>query len=131
MRAYLVLAYNVPMKCFVKDNDIKLIEEIARILKPGGRVVISPLYMHTIPCYYQTPDYFGQDFGDLGAKRYIRRDCWGVPASRKYSAQTLKTRVWDIAIKSNLSPKILKIKNKEELGNNIYLHFILVLDKPK
>ncbi|WP_444994549.1 methyltransferase domain-containing protein [Aliikangiella sp. IMCC44359] len=114
---------------FIQDNDTKLIKELSRILKVGGKVVISPLYTHLIPCYYQTPDYYGKDFGDEGAKRLIRRDCWGVAASRKYSADTLKSRVWDVAVKYGLTPKLLVLRNKSELGDNIYLHFILVIEK--
>ena len=35
---------------FMKDDDIRLIAEISRILRPGGRAVILPIYMHTHYC---------------------------------------------------------------------------------
>lgn len=115
---------------FVGNHDIALVHELSRIMKPGGRVVISPLYTHTHPCYYQTPDYFGRPLGDTGATGYIRRDCWGVAASRKYSVDTLQRRVWDTAIAVGLTPSLLVLRNKKEIGSDIYLHFILLLDKP-
>jgi hypothetical protein len=115
---------------FVGTHDIDLLWEFSRILSPGGRVVISPLYTHTLPCYYQTPEYYGKPYGDPGAKGYVRRDCWGVNASRKYSPETLKTRVWDNAIKVGLLPSLYVLRNKNELPEGIYLHFVLVLDKP-
>jgi hypothetical protein len=114
---------------FVGYHDIELLEEFGRILKPGGRAVISPLYTHTHPCYYQTPEHYGEPYGDPGAQGYVRRDCWQVPSSRKYSPETLRTRVWDNAIKVGLVPSLHVLRNKDELPEGIYLHFILVLDK--
>lgn len=115
---------------FVGDQDRELIAELARILAPGGRAVIAPLYAHTQPCYYQTPEFFGTPIGDVGAAAYIRRDTWGVPASRKYSPETLRGRVWDVASDHGLQPKLMALRNKAMFGAGIYLHFVLVLDKP-
>jgi len=115
---------------FSEDQDVALLQELGRILRPGGRAVISPLYTHTHACYYQTPEYYGSACGEHDAKRYIRRDCWGVSFSRKYSPETLKTRVWDRALKAGLLPSLHVLRNKHDLGDGIYLHYILVLDKP-
>lgn len=114
---------------FMGDNDIKLLQELGRILKEGGRVVISPLYMHTHACYYQTPEYYGQSFGDKDAKRYVRRDTWGVSSSRKYSPESLHTRVLKNAIHAGLQPSLYVLRKKKQIAEGIYLHFILVLDK--
>jgi hypothetical protein len=115
---------------FSEGQDVAFLYELGRILKPGGRAVISPLYTHTHACYYQTPDYYGTVPGDPETKRYIRRDCWGVPFSRKYSPETLKARVWDNALNAGLLPSLHVLRNKYEIGDGIYLYFILVLDKP-
>ena len=115
---------------FAEESDIRLISEISRILKPGGRFVISPLYMHTHACFYQSPEYFGIIKGDAGAEAYIRRDCLGVPVSRKYSAKTLNERVFAHARKAGLMPSIYVLRNKMEISEKVYLHFILVIDKP-
>ena len=115
---------------FVGEHDVELLRELARVLAPGGRVVISPLYTHTHACFYQTPEHYGRPFGDEGAKAYLRSDTWGVASSRKYSPETLKTRVWDPATEFGLSPALYALRNKREIGEDIYLHFILVLDKP-
>lgn len=116
---------------FEGESDIKLLSEMHRILKPGGRLVISPLYTHTHACYYQTPDYWNKPHGDNGAKAYIRRDCWGIPASRKYSPETLKTRVIDNACQLGFKPSLYVLRNNKEIAETIYLHFILILDKPR
>ena len=124
---------SVSLQCayemFIGDNDKELLVELMRILKPGGRAVILPLYMHTHPCYYQTPDFFKKTYGDVGAKGYVRRNCWGIPASRKYSPETLKERVVNLAVELGFKASVLVLHSKETIADDIYLHFIFVLEK--
>jgi hypothetical protein len=80
---------------FVGENDTRFLPEAARILTPGGKAVILPLYMHTHYCAYATAEYFGKGYSDPAEKEYIRLDCSGVPSSRKYDAAALKRRVLD------------------------------------
>jgi ubiquinone/menaquinone biosynthesis C-methylase UbiE len=61
---------------FMGADDTNLLKEMARILKPGGKVVILPLYLHTQYCAYSTPEYFGKGYSDLTAREYIRLDCF-------------------------------------------------------
>jgi hypothetical protein len=114
---------------FLGDDDVRLIAELGRILRPGGKVVICPLYMHTHDCYYQTQEYFGQPYGDARARGYVRRDAWGVPASRKYSPESLKTRVIDTALRSGLNPHLYVLRNAGSIADGIYMHFVLLLEK--
>lgn len=113
---------------FESDADVRLIAELARLLRPGGRAVISPLYMHTHACCYQSPEYFGRRHTDVGAKAYVRRNASRVPSSRKYSAATLVSRVWSPAIANGLRPSLLVLRNAAAIGADVYLHFILLLD---
>jgi hypothetical protein len=113
---------------FVRDNDINLIAELGRILLPGGKVVIAPLYMHTHYCAYSTPEYYGKGYVDEHAKEYLRTDCLGVPSSRKYDAAELKRRVLDPIVKAGMKFQLLAIRNKAELGKGVYCHFILVIE---
>lgn len=114
---------------FEGDADIRLMAELGRVLKPGGRAVISPLYTHVQPCYYQTPEHYGRDGGDPGALRLLRTDVWNVRASRKYSPDTLLSRVWDPARRAGLQPGLHVLRNAAELGPGLYLHFVLTLDR--
>lgn len=116
---------------FAGDSDIRLLPELARVLRPGGRAVISPLYLHTEPCYYQSPDQYGRPVGDAGARRYVRTGVQDVPASRKYSPETLAQRVWRPAVAAGLRPGLLALRNAAQIGPGIYLHFILTVDKPR
>ena len=101
---------------FLGDDDTRFISELARILKPGGKAVILPLYMHTHHCAYATPEYFGRGHADPGAKEYVRLDCYGVPSSRKYDAKILHRRVLLPIKQAGLSYRLLAVRNKELLG---------------
>jgi len=114
---------------FMGDDDAHLIDELARILKPGGKAVILPLYMHTNYCTYATPEYFGKGYSAPLAKEYVRLDCYGVPSSRKYDAVTLTKRVLDPILRAGLKYRLLALRNKTALGTNIYCHFILEIEK--
>ena len=114
---------------FTNDSDIRLISELGRILKPGGKVIILPLYMHTHYCCYATPEYYGKGMNDAGAIEYIRRDMLGVPSSRKYDVEQLQKRVLETASNYNLACIIYKLNITPDLGGNIYCHYILELSK--
>lgn len=114
---------------FMGDDDTNFIKEIARILKPGGKVIILPLYMHTHYCAYSTPEYYGKGYSNSQAKEYVRCDCFGVPSSRKYNAEQLKKRVLEPIKNLGMNYQLLALRNKSELGQNIYCHFILEITK--
>lgn len=114
---------------FMRDDDLRLPGELARILKPGGKAVILPLYMHTHYCAYATPEYFSKGYADPAAKEYVRMDCYGIPSSRKYDAFTLQRRVLEQIKIAGLSYRLLVLRNKSALGRNIYCHFILEIQK--
>jgi ubiquinone/menaquinone biosynthesis C-methylase UbiE len=114
---------------FMGEDDTRLMTEMARILKPGGKVVILPLYMHTHYCAYATPEYYSKGYSDQMAKEYIRLDCSGIPSSRKYDASKLKKRVLDHIIEVGLQYRILVLRNKHEFGQDVYCNFILEIEK--
>lgn len=109
--------------------DQKLILELGRILAPGGKVLILPLYMHTHYCAYSTPEYYGRGFTDNGAIEYIRFDTMGVPSSRKYDAVSLNERILKTIKSCGMSYRLLALRNKEQLGSGIYCHFILEITR--
>lgn len=122
-------ALHCAYEMFMGNDDTRFISEVARILKPGGKVVILPLYMHTHYCAYATEEYFGKGYSDPTAKEYVRLDTTGIPSSRKYDAVMLKKRVLDPIRSFGMSWRIFALRNKVELGNNIYCHFILEMER--
>ena len=114
---------------FLGDSDTRFVKEAARVLRPGGKVAVVPLYMHTHPCYYSTPEHYAKDCGDPGATKYLRKDAWGVPASRKYTAGTLAERVLAPAAAAGLDAEVSVLQNPAEGGAGIYLRYFLTLTR--
>ena len=118
-------ALHCAFEMFLGEDDTQFMHQAARILKPGGKVVIVPLYMHTHYCAYSSPEFFGRGFSDPAAKEYIRLDCTGIPSSRKYDAAALKQRILSPIENLGLQFQLLALRNKADLGKDIYCHFIL------
>lgn len=114
---------------FMGDDDTNLLKEFARILKPGGKAVIVPLYMHTHYCAYATPDYFGKGKSDILAKEYVCCEWNGIPSARFYDVAQLKKRVLDTVENLGMKYQLLVLRNKADLGSGIYCHFILEITK--
>lgn len=114
---------------FMSDDDTRFIHEAARILQPGGRIVILPLYMHTHYCAYASPEHYGKGYADPAAREYIRLGSEGIPSSRKYDALHLKHRVLDPILSLGMRYRLLALRNKDDLGDNIYCHFILEIER--
>ena len=114
---------------FIGHSDTNLIDELARILKPGGRALIVPLYMHTHYCAYSTPEFYGKGYSDIDAKEYVRFDASNIPSSRKYDPESLKNRVLHRIEECGMDYRLLALRNKADLGKNVYCHFILEINK--
>jgi hypothetical protein len=110
---------------FLGNDDVNLLSEMARILRPGGKLVITPLYMHTHYCAYSTAEYYGKGYSDPAAKEYVRLDCSGVPSSRKYDAHRLLERVLLPIERLGMRYRLLALRNKSALGQGVYCHFTL------
>ena len=110
---------------FTGDSDIRLIHELKRILAPGDKAVIAPLYTHTHYCAYSTPEYFGKGHSDPRAKEYLRVEYHGVPSSRKYDSVELKKRVLDPITALGMSYRLHVLRNKQVFCEGIYCHFVL------
>lgn len=125
------LSLQCAFEMFAGDDDVNFIRELARILKPGGRAVILPLYLHTTYRYYATPDFYEKDHPrqPTGAEKFIRFDCEGILASRKYNATELIRRIIDPIKASKLRYKLSVLRNKQTFGDDIYCHFILEIYK--
>lgn len=110
---------------FMHNDDIGLIREFARILKPGGKAVILPLYMHTHYCAYASPRYFGRGYCDTHAKEYVCRDWDTIPSARYYDPGVFTRRILETIESLGMRYQILVLRNKKSFGDNIYCHFIL------
>jgi SAM-dependent methyltransferase len=122
-------ALHCAFEMFMGKDDIGLIAEAARILKPGGKMVILPIYMHTHYCSYVSPECYGKGYSDPLAKEYVEPNMTGIVSSRKYDAEQLKKRVLDPIIRLGMRYRLLILRNKVELSQFIYCHFILEIER--
>lgn len=123
------LALHCAFEMFTGTSDSGAIAEFARILKPGGKALIVPLYMHTHNCTYSSPEYWGRGHGDPESHEYVRKDTRNIPCSRKYNAETLRRRILEPARLHGLTPRIHVLRNGRLLSSEIYCHFVLELEK--
>ena len=118
---------------FQGDNDKLFISESNRILKEGGKVVISPLYLDTRHIILSSKN---TDLStvplDKGAIRVWREDEYDEAFSRHYSPEALVSRIFSNL--NGLSAKVIYIDNLEDFrcrfpGQRIYCDFNLYLEK--
>jgi len=114
---------------FMRDDDTNLLKELARILKPGGKAIVLPLYMHSHYCAFATPEYYGKGNSDPLAKEYVCCDWNGVPSARFYDVSQLKKRVLAPIEGLGMNYRLLALRNSASLGKNIYCYFILEITK--
>lgn len=114
---------------FLGRNDTRFVHELARLLKPGGKAVISPLYMHTHHCGFSSSDYWGKGYADEDATEYITRDHDRIKFARFYDVPHLLKRIIETILPQGLQFRLLVLRNKHDIHTAIYCHFILEITK--
>lgn len=130
------MALHCAYECFMGDADVRFVQEAARILKPGGRYVIVPLYLDN--AYYVATNPYGRQDGviiDSGALKVWRDDSYRVPFSRHYSPQSFVERICS-QIPDDMTGTIYFMQNLPEVGKSfegqkIYCYFLFMCTKPK
>jgi SAM-dependent methyltransferase len=129
-----IMALHCAYECFQGDADIRFIKEAARVLKPGGRVGIIPLYVDDVYFAKTGPRYDKRKVSVEPEARWIWRDDKfdKEPFSRHYSPESFKNRIIDNL--QSMTAEIIYFSNLEELRNHytssrIYCHFMFRVTK--
>ena len=123
------LVSHCAFEMFRGDNDSLFIQEAARVLRPGGRLVIIPLYLSSLHHHLVDPlaDRRGVNY-DPGARVVYRPGFYRVAFARFYSVEAFMQRV--VGHRSGLSLKVIFIENEKEVDPSCYCRFAAVLERP-
>jgi len=122
-----LMVLHCALEMFEGESDIGLVKEASRVLKPGGKLVIIPLYMNEI--YHvlrdpQSPRYPLPKI-DEGAHLIYRDEFHEVAFARFYNPGAFKSRLVD----GQLKVQILKVENNKEIDQSCYLKWIGIFEK--
>lgn len=118
-------ALTCSLEHFEADADIRLFDEMSRILKPGGKLVVAPLYMSTVDATQTDPLYSAAtDIPfDKGCVVYCKEG-WGNRHGRFYSPKSLTKRL--IARhRARLRFDVFRLRNHGDLPQGIYLRLFM------
>jgi hypothetical protein len=115
---------------FEGDTDVRFLQEAQRVVRPGGRVVIIPLYLHVRhqtlvdPAEWERTRVPIEDGADI-----VVIPGYGNRHGRIYDPSTFVYRIYDTAVRIGLRPRIVHIENACDVSPHCYLQFAFVLDK--
>lgn len=123
------MALHCSFEHFEGDSDTRYIRECARVLAPGGRVVVVPLYLsdiygiHTNPLQSRRKPGLYENDAVVG---FVKG--WGHPFGRQYDPAHLASRV--IENGPGLQFQVYSIQNAKEVDDTCYVRYALVIHKP-
>lgn len=97
------------LETFPGNVDIEFIKECGRVLKPGGKCVIVPLYLNSEYVNAYGPSYYRKTRAEKQAIKYYRFD-YNMPFTRLLDVKNLKSRICDIAEKSNMNYQLFELE---------------------
>ncbi len=114
---------------FEGEADINLIRKAERMLKPGGRLVVIPLYMNETYHILRDPRTYRNPLPEIdeGAELVYRENFYGAAFARFYSVGALMKRLVNSA--ENLDFKIYRVRNLPELNAFCYMNWVGVFEK--
>lgn len=124
------MALNCFFEHFEQDADSGFVREVARILRPGGKVCILPLYMNEnyhVLSNFELIQRLGMPAFDKNVDIYMQERP-NNHFGRFYDAKALKERVIDIAEKAGLKVEIIDC-NFSYTSYGIGTNLALVLSK--
>jgi SAM-dependent methyltransferase len=119
---------------FEGHADTGFVKECARLLKPGGRTIILPLYLNANHCNVtgETNTVYRKDIAfDTEAQYFCEVPEWKNRFGRHYSPAALLQRVIQPAHACGLAQRLLRCENWKSIDPRLWLRWILVIEKPR
>jgi SAM-dependent methyltransferase len=113
---------------FEGTADIDFIAEAWRVLKPGGKLCILPLFMSDCHCILTDPLVDRQGIAWDDGSRVIELPWWHNRFGRFYDVAALQRRVLQPG--QRFTSTIYDIENACEVHARAYLQFALLMEKP-
>lgn len=120
------------LETFPEKVDVDFIKDAGRILRKGGELLITPLYLSTVYANCFGKQYYDRLEPDMGAQKYIRFGYSG-PTTRLYDVDHLKSRILESGLQVGLDFNVL-IFDMDTLmidswDKYMYTHFGLLFRK--
>lgn len=119
---------------FEGNADTRFVREAGRVLKPGGRCVIAPLYLFQVHACLTNPVLSAGAAGeggrvafDDGALVHASKS-WRNRHGRFYSVERFVERVW--RARGALEVEVVVFPNAREVDPSCYLRYAAVLRRP-
>jgi hypothetical protein len=114
---------------FEGDSDSRFIREASRLLRPGGRLCILPLYTSSTYAIQTHPRGLRRQRLDFepGDTIYVS-DAWGPPHQRFYDADAFVRRI--VSQLDDLELTIYEVTNLDAVGVGLYLRLAALFTKP-
>lgn len=112
---------------FEGEEDTRFIHEAARLLRPGGKLVILPLYLAEAHTLVTSRLWGGPRLDDEGTEAALRVRQRESTFTRQYRPARLKERVLDVD--PRFESEVLFVENQEAISPSCYLKFVLVMTR--
>jgi len=123
------LALHCAFEHFEEDSDVRFLREVERVLRPGGRCCILPLYIAEEYAIQTDPAIAGPEGVRFETDAILYRAAgWGQGHGRFYSPERLRSRL--LAHLEGLTASVVHFVNEKEFDPQCYLKFALLLEKP-
>ena len=125
------MALHCSFEHFEGESDINFIKEVRRVLNPGGKLCILPLYLFNQYSIQLDPEALpseGMDF-ETDATLYLFEDGFRTRHARFYNIAHLTERICKNL--GDLQLKIFYILNEDQINSQCYVKFVALIEKPQ
>jgi SAM-dependent methyltransferase len=123
-----VMTLHCSFEHFEGTSDTGFIREAGRVLKPGGTLIIAPLYLAQHYAAITYPPHSARRVTFEPDQRIHALRHWQNRFGRFYDVQHFLDRVWQH--RGDLAGEILVIANYRDVSPTVYMRYVLVLRKP-